>query len=80
MGDLFPVLMPWFLIGFPLLIGFLLGDRATPLRHRGHAPSKRESVADSAKKAEQAVTTVRDILSDSKSDALYPVERLESAR
>lgn len=64
MGDLFPVLMPWFLIGFPLLIGFLLGDRATPVRPRGHTPSKRDSVVDSAKKAEQAVTAARGTLSD----------------
>tara|TARA_X000001036_G_C20369560_1_gene679938 strand:+ start:532 stop:726 length:195 start_codon:yes stop_codon:yes gene_type:complete len=64
MFDLFPVLMPWFLIGFPLLIGFLLGNRTTPVRPRGHTPSKRDSVVDSAKKAEQAVAVARDILSD----------------
>jgi hypothetical protein len=63
MFDIFPVLIG-FLIGFPVLIGFLLGDRTTPVRHLGHAPSKRESVADSAKKAEQAVAAARDILSD----------------
>ena len=70
MGDLFPVLMPWFLIGFPLLIGFLWGDKTTPERPRRYTPHKLYSVVDSAKKAEQAVKAARDILSDQKSGVM----------
>ena len=47
-------LLPLFLISLPVLTGFLVGDKVIPVRPLGHAPSKRESVTDSAKKAEQA--------------------------